>query len=85
MISAWYTTQEKEIAMADTGVAELSEQVGWEGELATSGMRVGVRVTDVRSSGFGRVDYRVVPLYGGGGESAWLSSIRFAKYGDASE
>lgn len=66
--------------MAKTSVAELTEQIGWQGALQINGMSVGVRVTDVRRS-FGRVDYKVEPLYGEG-ESAWLSSERFAKYGD---
>lgn len=66
--------------MAETGVVELAEQIGWQGALQVNGMSVGVRVMDVRRS-FGRVDYKVEPLYGEG-ESGWLSSIRFAKYKD---
>ena len=66
--------------MAEVGVSELAERIGWQGALRVNGMSVGVRVTDVRRS-FGRVDYKVEPLYGEG-ESAWLSSVRFAKYKD---
>ena len=64
--------------MAEVGVSELAERIGWQGALRVDGMSVGVCVTDVRRS-FGRVDYKVEPLYGEG-ESAWLSSVRFAKY-----
>ena len=66
--------------MAEVGVSELAERIGWQGALRVNGMSVGVRVMDVRRS-FGRVDYKVEPLYGEG-ESAWLSSMRFAKYKD---
>ena len=45
--------------------AQLAELVGREGLLETNGLRVAVRITDVKLA-YGRVRYVVTPLHGHG-------------------